>query len=66
MTEIPYPIPDPDRPWGNAECLQVWIACDLCDHWYHLSCEGLRSPPLDVSVSDAKMFEFEFIIILNY
>lgn len=24
---------------------EVWLGCDLCDHWYHLSCEGLRQPP---------------------
>ncbi len=20
---------------------EIWIGCDLCDNWYHLSCEGL-------------------------
>ena len=24
---------------------ELWIACDLCDHWYCSSCEQLTSPP---------------------
>ena len=24
---------------------ELWIACDLCDHWYCGSCEQLTSPP---------------------
>ena len=26
---------------GESEQQELWIACDLCDAWYHLSCEGL-------------------------
>ena len=32
---------------GESEQQELWIACDLCDAWYHLSCEGLRSVPTD-------------------
>jgi len=32
---------------GGSEQQELWIACDLCDAWYHLSCEGLRSVPTD-------------------
>lgn len=32
---------------GESEESEVWIGCDLCDNWYHLSCEGLRHPPTD-------------------
>jgi len=26
---------------------ELWIGCDLCDKWYHCSCEGLYRPPLE-------------------
>ena len=32
---------------GESEQQEFWIACDLCDAWYHLSCEGLRAVPTD-------------------
>ena len=31
----------------ESELQEVWVACDLCDHWYHISCESLRSIPED-------------------
>ncbi len=24
---------------------ELWVGCDVCDHWYCSSCEGLQSPP---------------------
>ena len=24
---------------------ELWIGCDICDKWYHFSCEGLHRPP---------------------
>ena len=32
---------------GESELQEVWIWCDLCENWYHLSCEGLRAVPTD-------------------
>ena len=29
----------------GADESEIWIGYDLCDSWYHLSCEGLRRPP---------------------
>lgn len=31
----------------ESDVQEVWIGCDLCDQWYHISCEGLRSVPED-------------------
>ena len=24
---------------------QMWVACDLCNSWYHCECEQLITPP---------------------
>ena len=29
----------------SDDVTEIWIACDLCNAWYHCSCEGLRRPP---------------------
>ncbi len=29
----------------ETESSQLWIACDLCQNWYHCSCEGLDKVP---------------------
>ena len=29
---------------GTAE-VEMWVACDMCDVWYHCKCEQLLSPP---------------------
>ena len=26
---------------------EVWVGCDLCEQWYHLSCENLEEPKSD-------------------
>ena len=26
---------------------EIWIGCDLCNAWYHCSCEGLHRPPTE-------------------
>ena len=28
----------------NSGVIEIWIGCDLCENWYHCSCEGLRKP----------------------
>jgi len=41
VTTLPLPIPDPDRPWGNANCPQ-------CKGF----CAGHYKPPVAVDVTD--------------
>ena len=33
--------------YEESDLQEVWIGCDLCNQWYHLSGEGLRSVPED-------------------
>jgi len=31
----------------SDDVIEVWIGCDICDGWYHCSCEGLHAPPTE-------------------
>ena len=31
----------------ETEELESWVACDLCEHWYHFSCENIVNVPTE-------------------
>lgn len=36
--------------WCMKKKIDSWIACDVCDRWYHYSCVGIDQTPEDDAV----------------